>query len=193
MRDRRADYRQSLRVLETAKQCAPPLITKTSIMLGLGETRSEVRFSGVFSVDRAMPARCPQRRDRRDHAGSVSASEQEPSAGEAVCDAGRVRGVESRGEGDGLPLCGQRTHDPEQLSRWRLGREGESSVEFFIRSLVEENEKKNRDGGDAGQTKENTHTCGSSSGNKSKVSLDAAFNSNLDAAFDAACDAGFKS
>ena len=42
MRDRRAAYRQSLRVLEVAKEANPQVLTKTSIMLGLGESREEV-------------------------------------------------------------------------------------------------------------------------------------------------------
>ncbi|XP_073967253.1 lipoyl synthase, mitochondrial [Choristoneura fumiferana] len=43
VRDRRAGYRQTLKVLETAKEFNPELITKTSIMLGLGETDEQVR------------------------------------------------------------------------------------------------------------------------------------------------------
>ncbi|ORY02221.1 radical SAM superfamily [Basidiobolus meristosporus CBS 931.73] len=42
VRDRRAKYRQSLAVLEHAKKTVPTLFTKTSIMLGLGETDEEV-------------------------------------------------------------------------------------------------------------------------------------------------------
>lgn len=42
VRDRRAKYRQSLKVLEAAKKTVPDLITKTSIMLGLGETEEEL-------------------------------------------------------------------------------------------------------------------------------------------------------
>ncbi|CAO3677466.1 unnamed protein product [Rhizopus stolonifer] len=42
VRDRRAGFRQSLRVLEQAKKTKPDLITKTSIMLGCGETDDEV-------------------------------------------------------------------------------------------------------------------------------------------------------
>jgi lipoic acid synthetase len=42
VRDRRAKYSQSLKVLETAKKATPLLITKTSIMLGLGETEEEL-------------------------------------------------------------------------------------------------------------------------------------------------------
>lgn len=42
VRDRRATYRQSLMVLERAKAYDSKLYTKSSIMLGLGETRDEV-------------------------------------------------------------------------------------------------------------------------------------------------------
>ncbi|GAW82129.1 lipoyl synthase [Plasmodium gonderi] len=42
VRDRRANYEQSLRVLKIAKEINPMLYTKTSIMLGLGETKEEV-------------------------------------------------------------------------------------------------------------------------------------------------------
>ncbi len=41
VRDRRATYRQSLDVLRMAKEIRP-VVTKTSIMVGLGETREEV-------------------------------------------------------------------------------------------------------------------------------------------------------
>ncbi|XP_066583642.1 lipoyl synthase 1, mitochondrial isoform X2 [Prorops nasuta] len=42
VRDRRAQYRQSLSVLEAAKKFNADLITKSSIMLGLGETDEEI-------------------------------------------------------------------------------------------------------------------------------------------------------
>lgn len=42
VRDRRAEYRQSLKCLETIKEINPNLITKSSIMLGLGETDEQV-------------------------------------------------------------------------------------------------------------------------------------------------------
>lgn len=42
VRDRRATYRQSLNVLASAKKNRPGIVTKTSIMLGLGETKEEV-------------------------------------------------------------------------------------------------------------------------------------------------------
>ena len=43
VRDHRAGYKQTLRVLEVAKAAQPSLVTKTSIMLGLGERSDEVR------------------------------------------------------------------------------------------------------------------------------------------------------
>ena len=42
VRDPRAGYAQSLSTLRHAKQVNPRLLTKTSLMLGLGETRDEV-------------------------------------------------------------------------------------------------------------------------------------------------------
>ncbi|KAJ0350354.1 hypothetical protein COL154_003922 [Colletotrichum chrysophilum] len=42
VRDRRATFRQSLSVLEQAKKVKPELITKTSMMMGLGEQEREV-------------------------------------------------------------------------------------------------------------------------------------------------------
>jgi len=41
-RDRRANYEQSLAVLRGAKAMRPSLFTKSSLMLGLGETREEI-------------------------------------------------------------------------------------------------------------------------------------------------------
>ena len=43
VRDRRATYDQTLAVLRTAKARVPDLLTKTSIMVGLGESDEEVR------------------------------------------------------------------------------------------------------------------------------------------------------
>ncbi|XP_039746085.1 lipoyl synthase, mitochondrial [Pararge aegeria] len=42
VRDKRAGYRQTLKVLSTAKEINPDLLTKSSIMLGLGETDQQV-------------------------------------------------------------------------------------------------------------------------------------------------------
>jgi lipoic acid synthetase len=42
VRDPRAGYEQTLRVLEHAKRHNPRVLTKTSLMLGLGETETEI-------------------------------------------------------------------------------------------------------------------------------------------------------
>jgi lipoic acid synthetase len=42
VRDRRATYDQSLKILESSKQMDPNIYTKSSIMLGLGETDEEI-------------------------------------------------------------------------------------------------------------------------------------------------------
>ncbi|CAA7394088.1 unnamed protein product [Spirodela intermedia] len=42
VRDPRAGYEQSLSVLKHAKQCKPGMVTKSSIMLGLGESDEEI-------------------------------------------------------------------------------------------------------------------------------------------------------
>ena len=43
VRDPRAGYRQTLDVLRYAKRCRSDILTKTSLMLGLGETDEEIR------------------------------------------------------------------------------------------------------------------------------------------------------
>lgn len=45
VRDHRANFKQSLSVLQRAKETVPTMITKTSIMLGLGETAEDLRSS----------------------------------------------------------------------------------------------------------------------------------------------------
>ena len=45
VRDRRAKFRQSLEVLRVAKEERPDLITKTSVMLGLGETDEQIEHA----------------------------------------------------------------------------------------------------------------------------------------------------
>ena len=42
MRDPRANYKQSLEVLKHVKRIQPNMVTKSSLMLGLGETDDEV-------------------------------------------------------------------------------------------------------------------------------------------------------
>jgi len=56
VRDRRANYKQSLAVLEHAKRVRPALITKTSLQLGHGETDDEVyqTMKGTAVVTRLL-------------------------------------------------------------------------------------------------------------------------------------------
>jgi len=53
VRDRRANYQQSLDILKAAKAMRPELLTKTSIMLGLGETEDEILdcFADLRAID----------------------------------------------------------------------------------------------------------------------------------------------
>ena len=52
VRDPRASFAQSLRILAAAKDLRPELVTKSSIMLGLGETEAEIHdaFSALRDV-----------------------------------------------------------------------------------------------------------------------------------------------
>lgn len=51
VRDPRANFDQSLSVLKHAKKVNPTVLTKTSIMLGLGETDQQIlaTLTGVYS------------------------------------------------------------------------------------------------------------------------------------------------
>ena len=51
VRDPRATYKQSMETLERAKKNGPPqLLTKTSLMLGLGETDQEIIQGKLLST-----------------------------------------------------------------------------------------------------------------------------------------------
>ena len=54
VRDPRANFKQSVNVLVEAKRAQPNLITKTSIMLGLGETNEQVRETMKLIRSRAQ-------------------------------------------------------------------------------------------------------------------------------------------
>lgn len=47
VRDPRAGYQKTLKVLEKAKKLSPEVLTKTSLMLGLGETTKEIQLTMV--------------------------------------------------------------------------------------------------------------------------------------------------
>ncbi len=45
VRDRKASFKTSLRILEAAKELRPDLLTKSSLMLGLGETQADIEHA----------------------------------------------------------------------------------------------------------------------------------------------------
>lgn len=86
VRDRRAKYRQSLTVLEAAKKAVPTLITKTSIMLGLGETEEQLwqtlkgmlrQTLGIYLLieNRSSSSQCRRGNFRSIHASHQTAHE----------------------------------------------------------------------------------------------------------------------
>ena len=96
VRDRRAKFRQSLDVLRTAKEAQPELITKTSIMLGLGETEDQLwhalrgmcythphlsqhSLHPIHFTD-IIPHRTPQNRRRRSNLWPIHAPHKTPHA-----------------------------------------------------------------------------------------------------------------
>jgi lipoyl synthase len=60
VRDRRATFRQSLSVLQAAKAAKEGLITKTSMMLGLGETEDQIydAIRGRYQLFLSRPTTC---------------------------------------------------------------------------------------------------------------------------------------
>ena len=75
VRDPRAGYEQTIAVLAHAKRYKPAVLTKTSLMLGLGETDEEI------AADHGRPAR----RERRPaDARPVPAPDDASSAGASV-------------------------------------------------------------------------------------------------------------
>lgn len=62
VRDPRANYKQSLSVLEHAKTVKPSVITKSSIMLGVGETDQQVlqTMKGITRYSNTCTSKCYQ-------------------------------------------------------------------------------------------------------------------------------------
>ena len=105
---RRAGYKQSLQVLKHAKESKEGLYTKTSIMLGLGETHDEVVQVLILTSDAVrgpiysvwrnfdlVTAVADYERpegswSRRPHAWAVLASIGQASGSDGVCHAGEV-------------------------------------------------------------------------------------------------------
>lgn len=138
VRDRRAGFQQSLRVLKKAKETKEGLITKTSIMLGLGETEEQlwetlrgkeslafpklVTLHPYFSPTRY--ARTAKSGRRCSHVWTVHAAHEAAHEGPRIRDTDHVRKVAAARVGDGLLVLRQRPVGPELLqSRRGLHRE----------------------------------------------------------------------
>ena len=115
VRDRKAGYDQTLGVLARMKREFPRIVTKSSIMVGLGETEGE--------VIEAM--RGPPRGGRGDpHARPVPPPERLAPARRRVREAGEVRGVAGGGPRARLPVRGERAARPVELPRRRAVPQG---------------------------------------------------------------------
>lgn len=134
VRDRRAHYRQSLRVLEEAKKAKPDLITKTSIMLGCGEMDSEVeqtlkgeqfpRARAFLSFLARSPhllcvlfslRRPPRLGRRRSDVRPIHASDETAHESVGIRLAGEIRTLAKGSGGIGFLVCCERTACEEQL------------------------------------------------------------------------------
>ena len=114
-----ADYAHSLQLLRAFKARRPECLTKSGLMLGLGETDDE-----VVDVMRDL------RRQRRRHAHRrpVSAAARGQSAGAPLRAAGRVRSARSHRPPNGVRARGLRSAGPFQLSRRPPGAGGRRLV-----------------------------------------------------------------
>lgn len=133
VRDRRAGFEQSLRVLEEAKKGAraagKELLTKTSIMLGVGERGDEIEetlrreLSIVYLLSKADLELCFRPttiRRRRCYFRSIHATHQATHESGPVCRAGRVCQVEASCRKHGFPLCRKWTSSAIQLQGRRV-------------------------------------------------------------------------
>ena len=108
VRDPRAGYEQTLDVLRAAKAHRPQVLTKTSLMLGLGET------DAGNSRDPGRPARGA---GRYLDAGPVSAADAESSGRRALRDAGRNSIATASGRWTGISGMRVRSVGAVELSR----------------------------------------------------------------------------
>ena len=93
VRDPRAGYEQTLKVLESAKTFRPDVLTKTSLMLGLGETEAR---------NLRNACRLARRRRGHRHLWAVPAPDGGAPEGRALRYAGRIRAIPNAGVGKRL-------------------------------------------------------------------------------------------
>ena len=101
-------YDRSLEVLRIAERLRAGKITKSNLILGMGEAPSEVTEALADLRD----AGCDLRDDR-----SVPAADEAPPAGRSLGDARRVRRAQARRRDPGHPPRGGRTARPELVPR----------------------------------------------------------------------------
>lgn len=131
VRDRRAKFRQSLEVLRTAKEAKPELITKTSIMLGLGETEEQLwdalkgESNSKFTMGPyANYPRTEEERRRRRNLWPIHAPHKAPHGRRSLHHTRPVRTLAAARPRHGLPVLRIRTPRPLKLqSRRSLHRE----------------------------------------------------------------------
>ena len=102
VRDPRAGYQQSLNALQHAKVAQPNVYTKTSIMLGLGETIEE--------VVQTMKDRC-----RCSHTGTILTSHRTAFVRRRIRHTPTVSRISNHGGRLGFQICGQWTDGPQFL------------------------------------------------------------------------------
>jgi len=116
VRDRRANFAQSLKVLEEAKKGAraagKEILTKTSLMLGVGEQGHELeealrRESPRVIIAMSLTCRSASIRRRRRHFRAVHATDETTHEGRPLRRAGGVRPLEARGRRPRLLVCRQ--------------------------------------------------------------------------------------
>ena len=108
VRDARATYEQTLAVLEHAKKHRPEVLTKTSLMLGLGETDEEIAqtMDDLRAIDVDLLT-----------LGAIPASDRASSRSAAFRDAGAIRPVPRVGVGQRVPRMCRRSVGAIELPR----------------------------------------------------------------------------
>ena len=119
VRDKRAGYDQSLKVLAHAKGRAPNRYTKTSLMLGLGETEAEIETA---MDDARAPASTSSRwantcSPPRSICRSSSSSRPKPSSGSARSPPARASIRSSPARSPAAPITPNRRSKPRRRNR----------------------------------------------------------------------------
>lgn len=146
VRDRRAGFQQSLTVLEEAKKGAEAagkeILTKSSIMLGVGEQEDEIVetlrresfYGGFADSDRSTTIRC-----RRRHLWPIHETDERAHESGPLCPARGVCTLEDGRRGDGLLVRGEWATRQIELQSKRschCGADALQAGEFFIENVL---------------------------------------------------------